>query len=179
MRGLLGLSRGIDWMNEKFATIANWLILIICLISAGNAVVRYLFSYSSNAFLEVQWYGFAALVMLGAGYTLKRNEHVRVDLIYGFVSPRTRLWIDLFGGIVFLMPFALLMAWITFPWFYESLMNGEMSSNAGGLIRWPMKMLLPLGFGLLALQGISELIKTIAGLRGIDIGLATYERPLQ
>jgi TRAP-type mannitol/chloroaromatic compound transport system permease small subunit len=179
MQALLGLSRGIDWMNEKLAIIANFLTIGICLVSAGNAVMRYAVSYSSNAWLEIQWYGFAAAVMLGAGYTLKRNEHVRVDLIYGFVSDRTKLWIDLFGGIVFLMPFTLLMAWLTWPWFLESFLQGEMSSNAGGLARWPVKLLLPLGFALLALQGISQLIKTIAGLRGIDLGQTHYERPLQ
>jgi TRAP-type mannitol/chloroaromatic compound transport system permease small subunit len=179
MQGLLGISRAIDWVNEKLAIIANLMILAICTISAGNAMVRYAVSYSSNAWLEIQWYGFAAAVMLGGAYTLKRNEHVRVDLIYGFVSDRTKLWIDLFGGLVFLMPFALLMTWMTWPWFLESWLNNEMSSNAGGLPRWPMKLLLPLGFFLLAVQGVSQLIKTVAGLRGIDLGVTTYERPLQ
>jgi TRAP-type mannitol/chloroaromatic compound transport system permease small subunit len=155
------------------------LIIAICVISAGNAAVRYLFSYSSNAWLEIQWYGFAGAVMLGGAYTLNRNEHVRVDLIYGFVSDRTKLWIDLFGGIVFLMPFALLMTWMTFPWFLDSFLTGETSSNAGGLIRWPMKFLMTFGFFLIAVQGISQIIKTIAGLRGIDLGVTNYERPLQ
>lgn len=179
MQGFIGLSRGIDWITEKLAVIANLLIIAICVISAGNAAVRYLVSYSSNAWLEIQWYGFAAAVMLGGAYTLQRNEHVRVDLIYGFVSDRVKLWIDLFGGIVFLMPFALLMTWMTWPWFYESWLNNEMSSNAGGLVRWPMKFLLPFGFFLLALQGVSQIIKTVAGLRGIDLGVTNYERPLQ
>ncbi len=140
---------------------------------------RYLFSYSSNAWLEIQWYGFAAIVLLGASYTLKRNEHVRVDLLYGWVSDRTKLWIDLFGGIVFLMPFALLLCYLTWPWFVDSWKLGETSSNAGGLIRWPVKLLMPVGFGLLALQGVSEIIKTIAALRGITAAVSQYERPLQ
>jgi TRAP-type mannitol/chloroaromatic compound transport system permease small subunit len=179
MQALLRLSRAIDWSNQKLAVVANLIVIIICVISAGNAAVRYLFSYSSNGWLEIQWYGFAALVMLGAAYTLKKNEHVRVDLIYGMVSPRTRLWIDLFGGIVFLMPFALLMTWITFPWFVDSWNQGETSSNAGGLIRWPVKLIIPVGFALLAIQGVSEIIKTIAGLSGIETDHTDYERPLQ
>lgn len=179
MQILLFFSRLIDRFNAQLAVIANLLIIAICVVSAGNAAVRYAISYSSNAWLEIQWYGFAAAVMLGGAYTLNRNEHVRVDLIYGFVSDRTKLWIDLFGGIVFLMPFALLMTWMTWPWFVESWLSNESSSNAGGLIRWPMKLLLPVGFFLLALQGISQLIKTVAGLRGVDTGLTNYERPLQ
>ncbi len=166
-------------MSERLAVIANLLIIAICVISAGNAIMRYLISYSSNAWLEVQWYGFGAAVMLGGAYTLQRNEHVRVDLIYGIVSERSKLWIDLFGGLVFLMPFTVLLMWLSWPWFYESWLNGETSSNAGGLIRWPIKFLLPFGFFILALQGVSQIIKTIAGLRGIDLGLTSYERPLQ
>jgi len=179
MRGLLRLSSAIDWINEKFAIIANWLVLLACLISAGNAGVRYLISYSSNAWLEVQWYMFAGMVMLGAPYTLKRNEHVRVDLVYGSVSERTRHYIDLFGGILFLMPMAILLIFETWPWFYESWQINELSSNAGGLVRWPVKLLLPLGFGLLALQGVSEIIKTIASLKGMKHDEFKYERPLQ
>ncbi len=179
MRALLRLSRGIDWANAQLAIIANLLIIAICVISAGNAAVRYAVSYSSNAWLEIQWYGFAALVMLGGAYTLNKNEHVRVDLIYGFVGERTKLWIDLFGNIVFLLPFALIMMWLTWPWFVDSWRIQEASSNAGGLLRWPVKLLLPVGFALLAIQGISELIKTIAGLLGYQAAPTHYERPLQ
>lgn len=179
MQALLGLSRGIDWLNGRFAVVANWLVLLACLISAGNATVRYLVSYSSNGWLEVQWYMFAAMVMLGAPYVLRVNEHVRVDLVYGSVSERTRHWINLFGAIFFLMPMCLLMMKITWPWFWQSFVGNEQSTNAGGLIRWPVKLLLPLGFGLLALQGISEIIKTIGALAGVVRVEATYERPLQ
>lgn len=179
MQGWLALSRAIDWVNHKFAIIATWLVLLACLISSGNAAIRYLFSSSSNGWLEVQWYMFAGMVMLGAPYTLARNEHVRVDLLYGSVSNRKQLYIDLFGGICFLMPMALLLAYETWPWFLDSWLTNEHSSNAGGLNRWPVKLMLPLGFGLLALQGVSELVKTVASLKGIVHGQHKYERPLQ
>ena len=179
MRALLRVSGAIDGVNERFGRIADWCVLLACLISAGNALVRYGFSFSSNAWLEIQWYLFAAMFMLGAPYTLKRNEHVRVDVIYGNLSPRLKLWVDLLGGILFLMPPVLIIGWMSWPLFYDSWQSGEVSSNAGGLIRWPVKLLLPLGFGLLALQGFSEIIKRIAALRGYEGGVAEYEKPLQ
>jgi TRAP-type mannitol/chloroaromatic compound transport system permease small subunit len=179
LRTLLKLSGWIDRLNEKFGVIANWLVLFACLISAGNAGSRYLFSESSNGWLEVQWYMFAGMVLLGGPYTLKMNEHVRVDLLYGLVSERTRIWIDIVCGILFLMPFCVILIYFTWPWFVESWRLGEESSNAGGLIRWPVKLVLPVGFTLMALQGFSEIIKRIAALEHvIDIDFK-YEKPLQ
>jgi TRAP-type mannitol/chloroaromatic compound transport system permease small subunit len=144
--------------------------------------VRYGLSTSSNAWLEVQWYLFAATVMLGGAYTLFRNEHVRVDLLYAIYKPRTRLWVDVFGFVVFMLPGVVLLAWMTWPFFLDSFYRNEGSPNAGGLLRWPAKILMPVGFALLALQGISELIKRIALLRGIDLSgdqVAEYVRPEQ
>ncbi len=179
MRGLLAFSRAVDWFNAQVAVIANWLVLWACLISAGNAASRYLFSESSNAWLEIQWYMFAGMVLLGGPYTLKMNEHVRVDLVYGIVSERTRIYIDIIGGCLFLLPICIILTWFTWPWFVESWILNESSSNAGGLIRWPVKLLLPIGFALMALQGVSEIIKRIAALEHvIDIEFK-YEKPLQ
>jgi TRAP-type mannitol/chloroaromatic compound transport system permease small subunit len=179
VRGLLAFSRAVDWFNSQFAVVANWLVLLAALISAGNAGSRYLFSESSNGWLEIQWYMFAGMVLLGAPYTLKMNEHVRVDLVYGMVSERTRIWIDIVGGFLFLLPICLILIYFTWPWFVESWIQNEASSNAGGLIRWPIKLLLPVGFFLMALQGISEIIKRIAALEHvIDIEFK-YEKPLQ
>ena len=177
--GLLRLSRAIDLVNDRFGEIANWCVLIACLISAGNAASRYMFSASSNAWLEVQWYLFAAMVLLGAPYTLKVNEHVRVDLLYSAMSERTRLWIDILGGLLFLLPICVILVYFTFPWFVESWRIGETSSNAGGLIRWPVKLLLPVGFALMALQGVSELIKRIEALIHHHRLQFEYEKPLQ
>ncbi len=178
-RQLLPLTAPIDRMNDWFGTIANWLVLIAALISAGNASIRYIFSNSSNAWLEVQWYMFAGMVLLGGAYTLKVNEHVRVDLIYGWVSERTRLWIDLLGGVIFLLPMCVVLIYFTWPWFIESFRIGEGSNNAGGLMRWPVKLLLPVGFTLLALQGLSEIIKRAAALNGGYQLKYKYETPLQ
>jgi TRAP-type mannitol/chloroaromatic compound transport system permease small subunit len=179
MSVLLGLSRAIDWLNARIAVIANWLVLLACLISAGNAFSRYLFSESSNGWLEIQWYMFAGMVLLGAPYTLLKNEHVRVDLVYGMVSERTRIWIDIIGGFLFLLPICVILIYFTWPWFVQSWDLNEGSSNAGGLIRWPVKLLLPVGFALMALQGLSEIIKRIAALEHvIDIEFK-YEKPLQ
>jgi TRAP-type mannitol/chloroaromatic compound transport system permease small subunit len=176
---LLRLSRAIDDLNDRFGQLANWLVLLACLISAGNAASRYLFSASSNAWLEVQWYMFAGMVLLGAPYTLKVNEHVRVDLIYAAVSERARLWIDILGCLLFLLPICVILVYFTWPWFVESWRINETSSNAGGLIRWPVKLLLPVGFALMALQGLSELIKRIDALiHHHRVGYA-YEKPLQ
>ena len=179
MKVLLKFSAIVDSMNEKFGHIANWLVLLACLISAGNATSRYLFSASSNAWLEVQWYMFTGMVMFGGAYTLKMNEHVRVDLFYGIFPEKVRIWIDIIGGFLFLLPICVILAWFTWPWFVESWHLNEGSSNAGGLIRWPVKLMLPVGFALMALQGISEIIKRIAALEHvIDIEFK-YEKPLQ
>jgi TRAP-type mannitol/chloroaromatic compound transport system permease small subunit len=179
MKHLLALSRVIDALNEKLGVVADWLVLLSCLISAGNAFSRYAFSISSNAWLEIQWYMFGALVLLGASYTLKRNEHVRVDIVYSNVSTRKQIGIDIFGGILFLLPATLILAYLSWPVFYNSWAQGEISTNAGGMIRWPMKIFLPVGFALLSLQGISELIKRIAMLTGHMKADLHYERPLQ
>ena len=167
MESLLRLSRAIDWLNEKVGRTALWLVLAAVLISAANAVVRKVFNYSSNAYLEVQWYLFAAIFLLCAGYVLKRNEHVRIDVVSGRLSRRGRIWIDVIGLLLFLLPAALLIVWLSWPLFYRAFETGEMSQNVGGLIRWPVLLLLPVGFSLLALQGISELIKRVAFLRGL------------
>ncbi|HEY2889093.1 MAG TPA: TRAP transporter small permease subunit [Dongiaceae bacterium] len=179
MKTLLAVSGVIDAVNERFGRIANWCVLLACLISAGNALVRYGFSDSSNAWLEIQWYLFAAMFMLGAPYTLRMNEHVRVDILYGNISPKVQLWIDLLGGILFLLPATIIIGWMSWPIFVDSFVSGEVSNNAGGLIRWPVKLLMPLGFGLLTLQGISEIIKRIAALTGHRALIAKYEKPLQ
>jgi TRAP-type mannitol/chloroaromatic compound transport system permease small subunit len=179
VRVLLRFSAAIDALNERVGVIANWLVLLSCVISAGNAGSRYLFNASSNAWLEIQWYMLAGMVMLGGPYTLKMNEHVRVDLIYGMVSERTRIWIDIIGSILFLLPICVILVYFTWPWFVESWLIGESSSNAGGLIRWPVKLVLPVGFALMALQGISELIKRIAALEHIIEADFHYEKPLQ
>lgn len=179
MRSALLFTRGVDAISAAFGFIAEWCVLAACAIAAGNAVTRYLLSWSSNAWLEVQWYLFAAVVLLGAAHTLRRNGHVRVDLVYGSVSQRTKLWIDLLGIIFFLLPGMLLLAWMTWPFFLDAFIRDEGSPNAGGLIRWPVKILLPVGFALVALQGVAELIKRIAALRGIHdeaAQVAEYER---
>jgi len=167
MQALLRLSRAIDWLNEKVGRIALWLVLAAVLISAANAVVRKVFNYSSNAYLEVQWYLFAAIFLLCAGYVLKRNEHVRIDVLSARLSRRGQMWIDVIGLVLFLMPAAVLIVWLSWPLFYRAFETGEMSQNVGGLIRWPVFLLLPVGFSLLALQGISELIKRLAFLMGL------------
>jgi TRAP-type mannitol/chloroaromatic compound transport system permease small subunit len=179
MKPLLALSRAIDAINERLSVLADWLVLLSCLISAGNAFSRYAFSISSNAWLEIQWYMFGALVLLGASYTLKRNEHVRVDIVYSNISTRRQIWVDIFGGALFLLPATLILAYLSWPVFYNSWVQGEISANAGGLLRWPIKIFLPLGFALLSLQGISELIKRVAMLTGDMKADLHYERPLQ
>jgi TRAP-type mannitol/chloroaromatic compound transport system permease small subunit len=179
MKPLLALSRAIDAINERLSVLADWLVLLSCLISAGNAFSRYAFSISSNAWLEIQWYMFGALVLLGASYTLKRNEHVRVDIVYSNISTRRQIWVDIFGGVLFLLPATLILAYLSWPVFYNSWVQGEISANAGGLLRWPIKIFLPLGFALLSLQGISELIKRVAMVTGHMKADLHYERPLQ
>ncbi|WP_430257619.1 TRAP transporter small permease subunit [Neorhizobium sp. IRS_2294] len=179
MAGLLKFSVLIDRVSEIVGKFAGYLVLACCLISAGNACIRYAFNYSSNGWLEIQWYLFAFIVLLGASHTLRLNEHVRVDLIYGAVSDRKRLWIDAIGLVIFLIPACLFLAWLSWPFFSLSFMQGEVSSNAGGLIRWPVKFIIVSGFVLLAFQGLSELIKRIAGLTGTLQVDTTYEKPLQ
>lgn len=179
MNMLLKFSHWVDVLNEKIGLIANWLVLLACVISAGNALMRYGFSLSSNAWLEIQWYLFGGMVMLGAAYTLKTNEHVRVDVLYSRYSDRTRLWVDLIGGVLFLMPMAIIIGWLSWPMFINSYQIGEISGNSGGLLRWPVKILIPLGFLLLTLQGLSEIIKRVAMLTGHLQLDAHYERPLQ
>ena len=179
MKGLLALSRAIDALNQRLSVVADWLVLLSCLISAGNAFSRYAFSISSNAWLEIQWYMFGALVLLGASYTLRRNEHVRVDIVYSNVSTRRQIGIDIFGSILFLLPATIILCYLSWPIFYNSWIQGEVSANAGGLLRWPIKIFLPIGFALLSLQGFSELIKRIAMLTGHMKADLHYDRPLQ
>ena len=166
MGGLLALARGIDRLNEFIGKWVAWLILVSILISAGNAVIRKAFNISSNAWLELQWYLFGAAFLLAAAYTLKQNEHIRIDIIYGMFSRRTQHRIDLFGHVFFLMPFVILMIYYFVPYVALSFRSGEVSSSAGGLIIWPAKALLLIGFTQLGIQGISEIIKKIAIMRG-------------
>lgn len=202
MDRLLAISGAIDRLNRAVSRIAVWLVLLAALVSAFNAAFRYSigtivaltdegraypwlqallrwYSANSNGFLEAQWYMFAALVMLGAAYTLKMNEHVRVDLLFGWFSERTRTWIDLLGSAFCLLPMCVVMIYFTWPWFLESWRTGEMSSNAGGLPRWPVKLVLPVGFFLVLLQGISEIIKCVAALTTEYVREHAYEKPLQ
>jgi TRAP-type mannitol/chloroaromatic compound transport system permease small subunit len=179
MKRLLAVSRFIDAANERLSVIADALVLLSCMISAGNAFSRYAFSISSNAWLEIQWYMFGALVLLGASYTLKRNEHVRVDIVYSNLSTRGQIWVDIVGTILFLLPATIILCYLSWPIFHNSWVENEVSMNAGGLVRWPIKIFLPLGFALLSLQGISELIKRIAILTGDMVADLHYERPLQ
>ena len=166
MSFLLRLSRAIDALNERVGHLVYWLILAAVLVSAGNAMVRYAFDMSSNGWLELQWYLFSAVFLLAAGYTLLHNEHVRIDVIIGRFSPRTRAWVDLLGGLFFLLPMAIVITVLSWPVFVESWTRNEVSSDAGGLLRWPVKLLIPVGFLLLVLQGISEIIKRVAFLLG-------------
>ena len=166
MGPLLRLSSLIDAINERVGKAVYWLVLVAVIISAGNAIVRKLFNMSSNAFLEAQWYLFAAVFLLCSGYTLLRNEHVRIDVIAGRLSPRAQAWIDVFGTVFFLMPMALLLLWLSWPVFVRTYTHNEISTNAGGLVLWPARLLVPIGFTLLSLQGVSELIKRIAFLAG-------------
>ena len=164
---LLKLSQLIDWLNERVGKGAFWLVLIMTIISAGNASIRFVFDTSSNGLLEIQWYLFAAIFLLCAPYTLQKNEHVRIDVLSGKLSPRGLAIIDIIGTLFFLLPMVIVVLWLSLPLVAESYKINEMSANAGGLIRWPVKLLLPIGFTLLALQGVSELIKRIAFLAGM------------
>lgn len=166
MSFLLSLSKYIDALNERVGLGVSWALLLAVLICSGNAIIRYSFNISSNAWLEIQWYLFGAIFLLASSYTLRRNEHVRIDVIVGRFSKRTQVWIDIFGFLFFLLPATLLILYFAVPFAMESVRNQEVSSNAGGLIVWPAKILIPIGFLLLTLQGISELIKRVGFLMG-------------
>ena len=198
---VLSISRAIDELSRRVSIIAIYLVLFASLVSAFNAIFRYstngllwlekyfgggvfqgvidIYRENSNTLSESQWYMFAGIVMLGGAWTLKVNEHVRVDLLYGWVSERTRTWIDLLGGIFFLLPMCALMIYFTWPWFMQAWTTGEGSLNSGGLVRWPVKLMVPIGFALVGLQGIAEIIKCIAALTTGHVREFAYEKPLQ
>ncbi len=184
MQGLLGISRLIDGLNNRIGHLAYWLTLVAVLVSSGNATYLYVFGDSSNAWLELQWYLFSAVFLLCGGYALLHNAHVRIDVVYSRWSRRTQLYIDVFGTLFFLLPMAVFILYLSWPVFINAYMSKEMSSNAGGLIVWPARLLLPVGFFLLTLQGFSELIKRIAIIQGLipdpalDAGGPTAEEEL-
>ena len=179
MAVLLKFSYWMDWISTQLGKFAAWTVLTAALISAGNAFVRFGLNTSSNAWLEIQWYLFAATVMLGAPVVLKLNEHVRVDIIYGKLKGNGPVYVDIFGLALFLLPVMGLMAYLSWPLFMSMLRSGEVSGNAGGLIRWPAMMLLPLGFGLMFVQGLSEIIKRVCYLQGKFEMDTHYEKPVQ
>ena len=166
MHAALSLSRAIDRLNDGIGKLAYWLVLAAVMVSSVNAVVRYSLNTSSNAWLELQWYLFSAIFLLCAGYTFLRNEHIRIDIVIGRFSRRLQTWVDIFGILVFMFPMTILIMVLSWPMFMDSFVTNEMSSDAGGLIRWPAKLLVPVGFFLLTAQGVSELIKRIAFLTG-------------
>ncbi len=167
MNPLLSLSRLIDAATERIGHTVYWLVLVAVLISAANATVRKIFNYSSNSFLEIQWYLFSMIFLFLAGYTLKSNEHVRIDIVTGRLSAHARAWIDIFGTLFFLLPMAILIMYLSWPVFVDSWERHEVSTNAGGLIIWPARLMVPIGFFLLIIQAVSELIKRFAFLRGM------------
>ncbi|HEX3862705.1 MAG TPA: TRAP transporter small permease subunit [Stellaceae bacterium] len=176
---LLRLSRAIDALNDGVGRLVYWLVLVAVLVSAGNASIRYAFDASSNGWLELQWYLFSAVFLLAAGYTLRHNEHVRIDVINVHLPAKARAVIDLFGGALFLLPMAVIILVLSWPMVVDSYLRHEMSSDAGGLLRWPVKLLIPVGFLLLALQGVSEIIKRIAFLAGyIPDPLEKHDEPV-
>ena len=179
MTALLKFVAGMDWLSERFARIASYTVFLSAMICAGNAFIRYGVDWSSNGLLEIQWYLFAWMVMVGSPYVLKVNEHVRVDLLYGKLKGNAPVYVDIFGFIVFLLPIMGFMAYLSTPYFLHTLISGEMSQNAGGLIRWPAVLALPVGFAMVWLQGLAELIKRIAYLRGEYAMDTHYEKPLQ
>lgn len=166
MNALLRFASGIDAVNERVGRAAIWLVLVVVLISAGNAVSRFALNLSSNAMLEIQWYLFSAIFLFCAAYVLKMNEHIRIDVIAGRLSERAQNWIDVFGIIVFLLPMAIIIGYLSWPVFVNAWDSGELSPNPGGLVRWPVRLMVPIGFALLVLQAVSELIKRIAFLTG-------------
>ena len=171
--------RGVDALSVRLGQLAAWMLVLACALSAGNALIRYTFNLGSNAWLEAQWYLFGAAVFLGAPALLKLNEHVRVDVIYGSRAPRTRAWIDLLGLLLVLLPVCLITGWLSIHMVHDSYVQQEVSPSAGGLLRWPIKGMIPLGFALLALQSVSEIIKRVGYLRGTYNMDTHYERPLQ
>ena len=177
MSPLLSLSRAIDAFSSLIGKLAMWMILATTLISAGNAIVRKLFNTSSNGLLEIQWYLFAAVFLLGSGYAFLKNAHVRIDFVSSKFSARGRNWVDVFGIVLFLFPLCYMMVTLGWPVFHNAWVSGEMSSNAGGLVRWPVYGLIPLGFVVLALQALSELIKRIAFLTGHGPDVLAHEGP--
>jgi TRAP-type mannitol/chloroaromatic compound transport system permease small subunit len=182
MNGLLALSRGIDRVNTTIGKAVSWLILLAILVSAGNAIVRKVFNTSSNMWLELQWYLYGAAFLGAAAYTLLENEHIRIDLVYGMWPRKVQHWIDLIGSVLFLMPFVILMIYYLYPWTVRSFERGEISSSAGGLTLWPAKATLLVGFVLLFFQGISEIIKKIAVMRGLipdPHAMAGHHAPLE
>jgi len=176
---LLKFALAVDWVSKRLGWAASLAVLLTAMISAGNAFVRYLLDISSNGWLEIQWYLFAGIVMLGAPIVLALNEHVRVDLVYGRLKNNGAVYVDLFGLVFFLLPVMGLMAYLAWPLLVKMYLTHEMSNNAGGLVRWPAMLMLPLGFGLMFLQGFSEIIKRIAYLRGIYEMDTHYEKPVQ
>jgi len=201
VQGVIAITRVIDEISRRLAIVAIYLVLFASLVSAFNAVFRYstngliwlennvgggvfggmidIYRQNSNTLSESQWYMFAGMVMLGGAWTLKVNEHVRVDLVYGSVRERTRTWIDLLGGIFFLLPMCALMIYFTWPWFMEAWLTNEGSINAGGIVRWPVKLMVPVGFFLVGLQGIAEILKCILALTTDYVREYAYEKPLQ
>jgi len=179
MRGLLAFADAVDRLTEWIGQWLKWLVLFSSLISAFNALMRYTIHYSSNAWLEIQWYMFGAMFLLAAGYALKHEEHVRVDVFYSQLNPKQQAWVDVVGTILFLMPISVLIAWMSIPMVVNSYKIMEHSSDPGGLLRWPIKIMVPLGFVLLALQGVTEIIKRTAVALGIREPAKLYERPVQ
>ncbi len=179
MNSLLNLARRIDWLSDRFADIAKWAVLAACLISAGNATVRYAFNLGSNAMLEIQWYLFALAVMFGAAQVLRVNEHVRVDVFYGMYPTRLKVIVDLLGLIFFLLPVMGYIAWLSLPYLVTMYETQEVSSNAGGLIRWPVMATIPAGLALLLLQALAEIVKRIGWLLHLHEMDTHYDRPLQ
>ncbi len=179
MRRLLAFTDTVDALTEQLGQWLKWLVLFSSVISAFNALMRYTIHYSSNAWLEIQWYMFGAMFLLAAGYALKHEEHVRVDIFFSRMTPRQQAWLDVFGGIFFLMPTALIIAWMSIPMVKNSILSWEHSSDPGGLLRWPIKIVIPLGFVFLAIQGVAEIIKKYAVATGVREAGKAYERPVQ
>jgi TRAP-type mannitol/chloroaromatic compound transport system permease small subunit len=167
VKRLLAFSRAVDWLNERIGALVYWGVLVMVLVSAGNATSRYALNMASNGWLELQWYLFGLVFLFCAGYTLLHNEHIRIDIISSRLSRRAQIWIDILGVLVFLLPMSLFILWLSWPVFMNAWTSGEISANPGGLVRWPARFMIPAGFFLLSIQGISELIKRIAYLRGL------------